>query len=338
MRMRSIDFKLLKNFGYGLACAAFFCAVFFSIADAEEPELVDRIVAVVNDDIISLSELNEIFKPYAERVSSQELPIEEEREMLFKVREEILGQLINQKLTDQETKRLGITVSDKEIDSAIERIKEANLYTDGDLREEILQKGTTMAEYRKHLKEQILRSRLVNFEVKSKIVITREEIASYYEAHKDEYRGDKKYHLQHIMLKVSDVGDDSEKPEIQKKAGAIWEKLKQGEPFEKMAEKYSQAPSASDGGDLGTFKAEDLSPQLQKALKGLKAGEFTPVLDTGEMGYQIFLVREIINSQAKSLEGAIPDIEEKLFKEIVNEKFQSWLEELRQRSHIKIIR
>lgn len=297
--------------------------------------MVDRIVAVVNDDIILLSELNRVFDPYAENIRRRGLPTEEERAMLFKVREEILSHLIDQKLTDQESKRLGITVSDKEIDSAVERIKEANFYTDESMREALEKEGLTMEEYREQMEEQILRSKLVNFEVRSKIIITKEDIASYYENHKDVYQGKKKYHFRNILMKPP--ADDEKKLEVKEKMEIILARLKEGEPFERLAEKYSELPSAEKGGDLGVFDYDVLSPQLKEAIKGLKAGDFTPVLDT-DLGYQIFFIQEIIEPSSKSLEEALPEIEENLYKEIVDSKFKSWLEDLRKRSHIKIIR
>ena len=85
---------------------------------------MDRVVAVVNDDIIPLFELNQAVKPYVDRIEALGYSLEKKRKMLFKVREDILNQLIDKKLTDQEIKRSKITVSEKEVDSAIERFKE----------------------------------------------------------------------------------------------------------------------------------------------------------------------------------------------------------------------
>lgn len=329
--------KLLKNVSYGLIHAAVFLWIIFpGTAHAEKTEVVDRIVAIVNDDIISLFELEQAFKPYTEKVKSLGYPPDKEQEVLFKVRGDILSQLIDQKLTDQETRKAQISVGEKEIHSAIERIKESNFYTDEDMRKALEKQGLTMEEFRKRIKDEILRSRLLNFEVKSKIVITKEEVKSYYEDNRDLYRGGKKYHLRNILMKVPEIGDDSKNADVKKKMESILEKLKAGQPFEKMAAQYSESSSASGGGDLGVFEEDVLSPQIQEAIKGMNAGEFTPVLDT-DLGYQIFFIQEIKDLPGKSLEEATPEIEEKLFKEIVNKKFQSWLEDLRKRSHIKII-
>jgi peptidyl-prolyl cis-trans isomerase SurA len=189
---------------------------FIAVNTADSAEVVDRIVAVVNDDIITLSELNQLAKPYAGKIKTLGYPIEKEREMLFKVRDDILNQLIDQKLTDQEIKRFKISVSEKEIDAALERVKEINYYTDEELRQELAGQGLNMEKYRKSIKEQILRAKLVNREIKSKVVITRQDAKSYYEAHSDKYCGKKKYRLQNIIIKTPPFVDEVKRFSIQK--------------------------------------------------------------------------------------------------------------------------
>ncbi len=328
----------IKHLYFYVICAAFFYVFNMPvIARVESAEVVDRIVAVVNDDIITFTELNQLFKPYANQIRTRGYTSEKENKMLFKVREDILNRIIDEKLTDQEIERHEIVVSKKEIDNTIERIKKANFSSDEELREALSKEGLSIEEYRKRIKEQKLRAKLVNIEIKSKIVITKEDIKSYYKDHIDKYIGEEKYYLRNIILKVRRLGGEAEKLVVKKKIDAILIKLKEGERFEVMAGKYSESPSAKDGGDLGLFKIDELSQQLQKIVKGMKAGEFTPVIDT-EQGYQIFFVQDIIRSPGKSLEEASTEIQEKLYYEIVNKKYQTWLTELRKRSYIKIIR
>ncbi len=314
-----------------------FCTFSFTLASrAESAEIVDRIVAVVNDDIITLFELNLSFKPYADKIRERGYPLEEESKVLFKTWEDILNQLIEQKITDQEIKRYKISISEQEIDQTIERIKEANYYTDEDLRAALAKDGLTIEEYRKQVKEQILRKRLVNLKVTSKIVITEEDIKSYYQTHKDKYGGENKYHLRNIIMKVSSLADEKEKLEVKARMDEVYAKLKDGQSFETMAMNYSES-LASEGGDLGLFGLSELSLQLQKEIKGMKAGEFTPVLYT-DQGYQILFVQEVVDTSGKPLEEVSPEIERILFDDIVDKNFQSWLEDLRKQSHIKIIK
>ena len=307
------------------------------IADVQSAEVVDRIVVVVNDDIILLSELDESFKPYADRIMAFGYSLDEERRTLFNAREEVLNQLIDQKLTDQQIKRSNITVGDNEIDGAIERLKEANFFTDEELREMLGAEGLTLEEYRNRIKDQILRAKLVNFEVKSKIVITKEDIESYYKSHSDKYGRIKKYRLSNIIMKVPSFASEEEKLMVLKKMEIVLTELNAGKPFDIIAKAYSESSYVSDEGGLGLFELKELSPRIQEAIRDMKAGEFTPVLDT-DQGYQIFYLQEIVDVSGKSLEEASPEIEDILYKEIVDKKFRSWIDELRKRSHIKTIK
>lgn len=316
-----------------------FCvALVFSVnSQADGAELVDRIVAIVNDDVLTLTDLNRHLQPYAEKIKSLGYSLEKERQMLFKVREDMLNQLIDETLTDQEIKRFNIAVDENEIDNTIERIKETRFITDEELREALASEGLTVEEYRTKLKEQILRNKLVNVKIRSKIVITQDDIRSYYDSHGDVYKGETAYHLRNIIMKVPPLADDSEKIAVREKMEAVLKKLKDGDPFDVTARMYSESSLAAEGGDLGFFKLDALSSELQKIIGGMKPGQLTPVIDT-DQGYQIFFVEEITRTPSKSFDEARAEIEEKLFNEIVDKKFRVWLQDLRKGSHIKIIK
>lgn len=299
-------------------------------------DVVDRIVAIVNDDIISLYELNQAFKPYRDKIRAMGYSLENERKMLFQVREELLNQLVSQKLTDQEIARLQITVDEAEVDAAIERFKQISYKTDETLRESLKLDGLTMEDYRREIKNQLLRNRLMTIEVKSRIVITQEEIRQYYEKHAEAFAGTRSYHLRNIIMRVPEGASEDEKAAVRRRMEAVLDKLMQGRPFDDLARVYSESSLAAEGGDLGFFRLDEIAPQLREALKDLKAGQHTGVIDT-EQGYQVFWVEEIRHAAGKSLAEAAPEIEEKLYNEIVNDKFQAWLKKLREQSHIKII-
>ena len=299
-------------------------------------EVIDRIVAVVNEDIILLSELQDRMKAYAQRIRKQGFDLEKERKMLFKVREDVLKNMIDEKLTDQEIKRNGIKVDDAQIDATIERIKKANAFTDEDLRRFLERENMTMEQYRDRIREQALRTRLVNYEVKSKIVITDEEVQNYYDSHPEEYGGKVSYHLRNILIRIPAFATEEDKQAVRNQMEQIRTRIIDGESFGDLAKAFSQGPSADDGGDLGVFEKETLSPQIQAALEGVQPGQTTEVLDT-DLGFQLFLIESVDHSQGKSLEEVRETIQDKLFAEIVDQKFISWLEELRGQSHIKIM-
>jgi peptidyl-prolyl cis-trans isomerase SurA len=145
---KTVDKK--KRFMWGLLYA---CMVTTIVSPgsvyAKDPEVIDRIVAVVNSDIITLYDLNRAFKPYEDNIKALQYAPEKERQTLFQVRKDLLDQLIDSKLADQEIERAQITVNESDIDRTIERIKEARSFTDEQLREGLARQGMTMAEYRK---------------------------------------------------------------------------------------------------------------------------------------------------------------------------------------------
>jgi len=128
----------------GFITLLFFFAGALIIKETGFAEVVDRIVAVVNEDIITLSELNRLFTPYEEKIRALGYPFDKEQQMLFKAREEAINQIIDQKLADQEIKKLNITIGEKEIDEAIESIKSEKFYTDEELRKALGTEGFTL--------------------------------------------------------------------------------------------------------------------------------------------------------------------------------------------------
>jgi peptidyl-prolyl cis-trans isomerase SurA len=300
-------------------------------------EVLDRIVAVVNEDIILLSELEKRMQPYAQRIRQQHLDAVKERQMLFKVRDEMLSRLVDEKLTDQEIARNDIQVDEAEIDSTIERIKTTNSFTDEDLRQFLEQEQMTMAQYRNQIKEQILRTRLVNYQVKSKIVITEEEIQAYYDDHPDLYGGKVLYQLKNILMREPDFATNADRQAVAEQMQQLRVQIQAGESFTDLARQYSQGPTAAAGGDIGEFAEGTLSPQIQEALDGLKPGQVTTVLDT-DQGFQLFYLEATRRTEGKPLDSVRAEIHQKLFTEVVDTKFLSWLEDLRNQSHIKLIK
>ena len=312
-------------------------AVFSTNAQAEERLVVDRIVAVVNDEIITLYDLNLTLKPYEKNIEALDYPPEERRETLFKLRSDLLNRLVDEKLADQQIKKYNLTISNQEIDLTIERMKESRSYTDEDLRAGLAEQGLTIEEYRDNLKKQMLRGKLVNREVKSKIVITRGEIEKYYNEHRDKYAGETKYHLWNISIRFSQMTDESQKQIAFGKMKTVLSQLKQGRTFESFAAEAPDSPESPEGTDLGLYRLDELSRQLRNVVTDMKAGEYSSILET-DRGYQILYVQKILVTDPKSLSDVEAEIEDVLYNEAIDNRYNTWLSELRKRSHIKIIK
>jgi peptidyl-prolyl cis-trans isomerase SurA len=336
-QMKKNQFKSMPNLF--LLCLFCLLCLFVSgitgISSVYGNEIVDRIVAQVNDDIITLQDLNAALKPYIEKIRSMGYPPEQEQQLLFKARDDVLNEKINDKLTDQEIQEEKISIDEKDIDAAIERVKEMNHLTQEQLGVELAKEGMSIEDYRKTIREQMLRSRLVNLKVKSKIVITKEDIKSYYDKNPEKYSGKKQYHLRSIVKKLPDYADEAGKKAILDELASIRLKLDGGESFETLAGQYSDF-LAEYGGDMGLFTLDELSPEIRSAVSSLKEKESTPVIDT-DQGFQIFYLENIVVTPGKPLEEVSGEIEEILYKNVVDEKFKTWVNGLKEKSHIKII-
>ncbi len=306
-------------------------------AAAPAAEVVDRIVAIVNEDIIRLSELNKRFEPVAEKIRSKDLSPKKEQEKLYDARSRILDDMIDQTLAEQQIKEAGIQVGAQEVDAAIERVKQMNYYTDEDIRQALQMRGLTMESYRREIKNQIQRSKLVNRKVKSSIVITESDVRQYYENHRKQYGGKTRYRLRNIFMPYPQYGDRKDRKKVRREMEAVLDKLESGADFKEMARTHSDASNAADGGDLGEFAVKDLSKTVRPVIKDLDAGEFSDVIET-ERGFQIFYLEDVITSQGQSFEAVSAEIEKKLYDQAVDRKFEAWVQSLREDAHIKIIR
>lgn len=176
------------NFGklFFIALILSFYCLMAGTAGADRPEVIDRIVAVVNDDVVTLSDLNKALVPYESKILQMNYPLETEMQVRFKLREDMISQLVEKKLTDQQVIRKDIRIGEGEVDRAIERVKSLNRFTDESLRAQLKNQGVDYETYRGEIRTQLQRNRLVSYEVKSKIVITDEDVQAYYDENKKE--------------------------------------------------------------------------------------------------------------------------------------------------------
>jgi peptidyl-prolyl cis-trans isomerase SurA len=303
---------------------------------AAEAAVVDRIVAVINEDIVTLYDIETLLRPMVLNMKKQGLPPERERQTIANLREEILNNLIDAKLTEQEIKRYNITVTDEEIENQIRQIKQRRSLSDEDLKAGLAQEGLTLEEYRKQLKLQLQRTKLVNREVRSKVVISQEEIKNYYEKNKSKYGGGTQYYLWNLFLKLPPQATAEDRKTAQMVLQETLAEVKQGRPFEDLVRRSADGAKGLQGTELGLFRLEELTPQLRDVVRGLKAGHVSPIVES-DFGYQILYVQQIKETAGKPMDQVEAEIQDLLFREYVDSRFNSWLADLRKRSHIKIM-
>ncbi len=289
----------------------------------------NRIVAIVNNEIITFLDLEKAIKSLPPSVAERERPEEVQKQVLF--------QLVEQKLVELQIKRLGIQISSEEVEKTIAKIKQDQGLTGAeDFAKALSKQGLTEKEFNDKIKEQIQRYRLISREIGSKIIIPEARIQEFYQKNKAEFQKSEGVHLANILLVISSNDSPEEILGKKKKAEEIWERLKKGEDFSEIAKKYSQDPSASQGGDLGVFNLNDLDPILKNTVSTLKKGEFSKVIQSPH-GWQIVKLLDIQKGGEVSFTEVRGRILDHLFEEEVNLRFDQWLQQLKERSYIQIL-
>lgn len=304
-------------------------------------ELIDRSVAIVNDEIITLSEVNEMGQPLF-RQAAAEVPAEKLEEVTEQIRAQVIDKLVDKKLLLQEAAKMGVTVSDQEVDNAIKRILARNKLTKEQFTQELAGIGMTEKLYREDLKGQILQSKLVNYEVRSKVIITEEQIIDHYDLHYTDQVGEGGYYILQIGIGwgVKDKdGNMVTQEEARQRIEALHERAVKGEPFKTLAKQYSTLPSAVDGGDLGIFQEEEMASFMRKAIIGLRPGEISDIVAAPD-SYQFFT---ILSSQEGQIITKVPyesvkeEIREKLHQEKMQSLYEEWITSIRKKAYIKIL-
>jgi peptidyl-prolyl cis-trans isomerase SurA len=295
-------------------------------------QVIDRIAATVNDDIITTVDVD---KEYAQLLKDMDrLPAAEKMGL---TKTDALNRLIDKKLVDQKVRELDIRVSDEEVKAAIDDVKKQNnIKTQQDLEKALAGQGLTYEQYRSQLKEQIERARLMGQEVRAKIQVGEREVREYYDKNSGKYGGEDQFHARQIFFKIKKHPDAEEMAKVEAKAREVVKEARSGKDFGELAKKYSDDPNAGrDGGDLGTFKKSDMLPEIADAVSAMKPGDISdPVLSPA--GMHIIKLEERSKIPGKPFEEVKGDIEDLLYKKKADERFAQWVKDLRAAAAIEI--
>jgi peptidyl-prolyl cis-trans isomerase SurA len=288
-------------------------------------EIVDRIVAEVNDEIITMSELDQMAKLVQPQSGLN--PQSKEAQAL---KREMLEALIDRKLAKAEAKKRGLTISDKDLDQAMEDFKRNNrIPDDTTLNRALAQKGMTLPELRQQISDQILQERLVMLAVGAqKKEVPETEVRQFYESNFQ--KGGNQVHLQVINLPFPPGATMAQKEEVQKKAESALKDYRLGTPLAQLQQKHVLNVQ-----DLGYINQADLNPQLNQILDKLRPGEVAPLQNPE--GFQIFILAGKRYGQPPPYDEVAPQIRRLLSRQVMEKQFYEWVKTLREKAHIKIM-
>ncbi|MEE8380810.1 MAG: peptidylprolyl isomerase [Thermodesulfobacteriota bacterium] len=309
--------------------------IVFSVLSGGEAsvQLIDKIVAVVNDDIITLSELREITVPYLKKMKAR-YSVNYDEAQIKETESRILDQLIDEKLVKQEVVRLKIVISEKEVTMGVEDMMKNTNLSEDQFKKALAEQDITMEEYREQMKNEMERLRLLDAEVKSKVQVKEKEIESYYKEHMDNFNTPPEVRLQQILLMIPPGASEQEISQIRGRAEEIVQKIKKGEDFTSLVRLYSQDSSAATGGDIGFFKQGELMPAINEVAFSLYIGEASSVIQTSA-GFHIIKVLEKRERQKMTEEERNKEIWDILYTQNLDDMFKQWLKELRKKSFIE---
>jgi len=300
-------------------------------------EPVDRVVAIINDEVITATEFaHEGEKMFA--AIRRSTPPAELEAILAEAKKKLLQKMIDNRLIIQKAKELKFDVSPEEVDSAIDKLATDNNLTRDQLLQEVAREGFNEDEYKKFTAEQLRRSRLINFEIASRVVISEERIKDYYD---NVYLKDPLppgYHLLQMGFRWdAKEAAASSREEARKRAERIRKLVEDGQDFRELARSFSEMPSAKDGGDLGTMKLQEMTTDMRNLLRGLEPGQLSQIEERGG-SIQFFQVLSV-NSGDKILYPPFTmvrtGIRDRLYQEELDKRLENWMKELREQAIIK---
>lgn len=254
-----------------------FAALLLSLASpfavAQRVVLVDRIVAIVNKEVVTASELNERIAA-AERDIRRQGTTPPAREVLEK---QLLERLILDKAQLQLARETGIRVDEQQLDRSIERIAENNKMTLPQFRRALEGDGVSYEKFRGEVREQIILTRLREREVDDRVQVSDTEVDAYMAELKDA-KGPTEYNIAHILVRVPEQATPVRLEAAREKAEKARSEALAGGDFARLAASFSDGPEALKGGELGWRSEERLPELFAEALKDLKPGAITPVL------------------------------------------------------------
>lgn len=297
-----------------------FSFLLIAISSLSYSAVVDKILATVNGEPVTLSELERLLQPVYKQYE-QIYKGDELEQYKADARDQLLEQLIENKLILQKAKKDGIEIKESAMEEELADIRDKFGSMD-DFKAALEKEGMTLEQYKKDLAEQLTIKAMIERELVNKAKVRPEEIESYYNGSKGEFIRPELVRLGHILIK----GDRKDREQL---IQDIYKQLTEGKDFSQLAEKYSDAE------DLGFIPVDQLKPELKELVESLKVGEYSKIIKT-DIGWHIIRIVDKKPPETITLSAAWDDIENKIFMKKLNREHKKWVEILRQKAHIEV--
>ena len=302
-----------------------------------EGKTVEEIVARVNNEIITKSELDksrtaaeeDARQECANRCTSEQLQIAIEDRQKFTLRD-----LIDQSLLSQRGKDMGVNV-EADVVKQLDQIRISNKLKDMDeLEKAVTSQGINWDDFKNNIRNRALTQLVIGREVGSHITIGREDAKKYYEEHKKEFERPEQVALRAIEIKTEGK-TEAQIADLKKKADDVLKQLNEGGDFSELAKRRSDGTTAAQGGYLGVYKRGELSKELEDQVYGMKKNGITPVIET-KQGFLILQVLEHYAEGEQPFEKVEPEIMDRLYSQRMEPAMREYLKTLREQSYVVV--
>ena len=294
-------------------------------------EVLDGIAAVVNDDVITFSQVRELIGPI-EKAAREQLKGEELVAKIKEIRLKAINDLIDRQLILQEFRKNKFNIPDHYIEERIGTVVREEFGGDRAAFVRTLQaQGYTLDKFKQLETEKMIVQAMRGQNVKNDVIVPESKITEYYQQNRAEYALDDQIKLRMIALRKADNGSDSRRAMIDE----IRAKILEGAEFADLARMYSDDSTQDQGGDWGWINRKTLNESLAKIAFGMKAGQVSPVIDLGN-SYYLLYVEAKKNAAVKPLAEVRDDIQSKLIQQERQKRQEQWIEKLRKKAYIKI--
>lgn len=311
--------------------AAFLAAV-FSVAPAAAT-IVERVVAVVGEQPILLSEVRTRIKPFEAQIGGAGAEGAAQRSQLFS---QMLERMVDEELLRRAASQVKVTVTQEEVDAAIERVARGNKVSPEELMLEIERSGVNRSQYRREIRGQLLDAKVMNVRLQGRVSISPDDVKAEYNQLVLDERRVLPVHLAVIRMEAPSTLSASENQRVASLAAELAQRARKGESFEQLSSQYSSDPQdRAARGLLPEITPNQMPPELANQVINLDAGEITdPVLSDG--AWIILKVIERAPSSLPSYADAEPQLMQRVQMRKMEKARRRWLDDMRKRTHVEV--
>jgi peptidyl-prolyl cis-trans isomerase SurA len=293
---------------------------------------LDRVAAVVNEEMIPLSEVYQRAGPEIARLERDGMLNDERKQGALK---RSLDDLIAEKLLAADEKASNIEVTDQEIDLAIEDVRKQNNMDAATFERALVSQGTSVTAYREKMKRDLGSMKLIGMKVRSKIKVADEDVKAEYARRAKAEESDFEVHARHIVIQVAKGASPAQEEAARKRAEELMRRARAGEDFGELAKKHSEGPSKADGGDVGFFKRGEMVGSFDKAAFALKPGEISDPVRS-PFGWHVIQVVERRAGAPKPFEQVREELRDRLWREQMQRHTEQYVADLRKQAQVDV--